>query len=261
MKFSANISLLYSELAFLGRFEAAAKDGFKAVEIQFPYDYPPELLKAKLDQHQLKCVLINVPAGDLMAGGLGLACRPEKRQDYQQALKQCLEYVEILEPECVNVLSGRCESQSEEEACFETLIDNLSLTQRALSPYAVTTTVEAINHYDMPHFFVSTFEQMRTLVEQCGTPSVKMQFDIYHMVKMGEAVAEQLAESITQIAHIQFADDVAREEPGTGNIDFDGLFRLIDQLGYSGWLGAEYRPSKDNTSETLGWFKQSSHSC
>lgn len=253
MKFTANLSLLYPEYAFLERFAAAASDGFQAVEIQFPYDTPAADIHRELDKHQLECVLINVPAGDLMTGGAGLACVSGQEQAFEDALQQCLEYVRVLKPQYVNVLAGRA-APEEREAALQVLQSNLMKASRLLGPEGVQVTLEAINTFDMPDFLITNFRDMQAVIDACPE-KIAMQFDIYHMARMGEPVAALLVDFGAAIGHIQFADVPGRHEPGTGELDFQSLWAAAEMSGYQGWYGAEYRPQGSSTSSGLGWLK------
>ncbi|MEK9713605.1 MAG: TIM barrel protein [Thalassolituus sp.] len=254
MKLTANLSLLYTEMHLSDRFAAAAADGFTAVEIQFPYELPAEVIRTQLNKHSLRCILINVPAGDLMTGGRGLACVPGKEAEFAAAVEQAAEYARLLKPECINVLAGRTGDDQPEE-CLQVLRNNLRQAADVLNPLGVTVTVEAINTFDMPGFLISDFQSMHALVSEFDPDSVRMQFDIYHMARMAEPVEQLIKEYGQKIGHIQFADVPGRHEPGTGDLDFLALFRAIRSSGYAGWSGAEYRPQGKSTSEGLAWMR------
>ncbi|MFC3681079.1 hydroxypyruvate isomerase family protein [Bacterioplanoides pacificum] len=252
MKLSANLSLLYPELPFLQRFAAARADGFRAVEIQFPYDTPIADIRRALDDHGLRCVLINVPAGDLMLGGEGLAAVPGKQAEYAAALVECLAYARALQVQCVNVLPGRCSDENQKVFYLDTFKKNLAKTAQSLAPFGITTTFEAINTRDMPGFLIAFSQQMFDIVRELNMPSVRAQYDVYHMAMMGEDVCDVITRYADQIGHIQFADTPQRGEPGTGMLDFKSIFRAIETSRYQGWVGAEYKPS-NKTSQTLEW--------
>lgn len=255
MKFCANLSLLYTEVPLIQRFAKAAADGFSAVEIQFPYDTPIVDLQRELIEHNLRCVLINVPAGDLMEGGEGLAAVPGRKGEFSAALVECMAYARALKVECVNVLSGRCLDENKRVFYLDTFYQNLIKTADTLMPFGITTTFEAINTRDMPGFLISTVEQMLATLEAVRHPSIKMQIDIYHMALMRQRLSGLFQEQVDKIGHVQFADIPCRGEPGTGNLDFPTIFKTIKNSGYKGWVAAEYKPTKP-TSETLGWFQK-----
>ena len=254
MKLTANLSLLYTELPMLERFAAAAADGFTAVEIQFPYETPANELRGALDDARLECVLINVPAGDLMTGGRGLACVPGREAEFETALNLCLDYVKVLKPRCVNVLAGRAAAH-EHETALKVLRGNVRKAVELLAPEGVQVTLEAINTFDMPEFLISSFAEMKRFTENAGV-DVRMQFDIYHMARMNEPVESLLTSYGVDIGHIQFADVPGRHEPGSGDLNFDRLFAAAEQSGYQGWYGAEYRPTTESTSAGLSWMKK-----
>ncbi|MDQ7089993.1 MAG: TIM barrel protein [Methylococcales bacterium] len=253
LKFSANLSLLFTELSFMDRFEAAKTCGFEAVEIQFPYELSAEAIQQQLEQHHLKLVLFNVDAGDLMLGGEGLAAVPEKKDDFKQAVKQAAHYAKILKPEMINVLAGRCFDDTKKSLYLETFKENLEYTLSILSPLGVNTVFEAINGYDMPHFIVDNSPQMRAIQLAINHPDLLMQYDIYHMHRMGETCAEMIRAYAPYMGHIQFADSPKRGQPDTGEINFKELFDAIEQSTYQHWLGAEYNPI-GTTQESLGWY-------
>lgn len=254
LRFSANLSLLFTELPLLERFAAARAAGFDAVEIQFPYEADIDSLRKALRKSDLELVLINVPAGDLMQGGDGLAGIPGREDAFRSAVEDARCYAEALGVSCINVLSGRQPHTEDLAPCLHTLAQNLRFAADAFQDIGVTTTFEAINTHDMPRFLISGVAQMQEMLEVVDHPALKMQFDIYHMARMGEDVAKELEDNIAQIGHIQFADIPGRGAPGSGTLPFVHLFNLIANLPYEGCCGAEYRPN-GLTTESLGWLK------
>ncbi len=254
-KFSANLSVLFTENSLLDRFQAAADTGFKAVEIQFPYTEKARDLRTAADEAGVEIVLINVPAGDLLEGGKGLAGIPGKEQEYQETLDQCLSYAEILEPRCINVLAGREEDSEKHHECHRTFVSNLRHTAESLDRLGITTVFEAVNIHDMPGFLVHNLREQIEVLEEVQHPDVMLQYDVYHMHRMGEHVCENIFEHAHIIGHIQFADAPGRGQPGTGEIDFDAVFKAIDDSSFNGWTGAEYNPVS-STHESLGWLEK-----
>lgn len=257
LQFSANLSMLFTEVPLIERFALARQYGFDAVEIQFPYELTPEQIQAELQQHQLKLILINVPAGDLMQGGDGLACVPSREQAFRQAVYEAAHYARTLNVPRVNVLAGRQPLDIDLLPCLHVLVANLRFTMDVMGGANIDVVLEAVNGIDMPRFLIQNIVQMQEILEAVNTPNIhhplKMQFDCYHMAMMGEDLFEGLSENIHQIGHIQFADCPNRHEPSTGNIDYKNVFSLIDALDYDGYCGAEYRPSK-STELTLDWM-------
>ncbi len=251
LNFSANLSLLFTERPLAERFAAARAAGFRAVEIQFPYELSVPQLKALLTGNDLRLVLINVPAGDLMEGGDGLACVPGREKAFREAVALALEYATALEVPTVNVLAGRQAAGVSEEDCYSTLQGNLHHAVTAFRKAGIRVVTEAINIFDMPRFLVHSLADMQQLCEQ--VPGLGMQFDCYHMARMGEDVATALTSNLPLIGHVQFADAPGRHEPGSGSLDFLKIFSGLEASSYNGWCGAEYRPSQ-RTESTLAWL-------
>lgn len=253
-KFCANLSLLFTEYPLIERFAYAKQLGFDAVEIQFPYELSIEQIQQQLTLHALELVLINVPAGDLMQGGNGLACVPHKEQAFRMAVLQALNYAHELDVNCVNVLAGRQPQDVDLLDCLRTLAANLRYAAEAFQSIGVTTTLEAINTFDMPRFLIKSVVDMQEMLEVVDHPTLKMQFDCYHMARMGEDIIDSLTQYIADIAHIQFADIPNRHQPLTGELDFNAIFSTIDALDYKGYCGAEYRPLGHSV-DSFGWFE------
>jgi hydroxypyruvate isomerase len=257
LKFSANLSMLFTEVPLIERFALARQHGFDAVEIQFPYELGIEQIQARLNQHRLKLILINIPAGDLMQGGDGLAGIPGREQMFRQAVYDAVEYAKALNVPNVNVLAGRQPIGVDLLPCLHVLATNLRFAMDVMAASNINVVFEAVNSIDMPRFLIQNIVQMQEMLEAVNTPNIqyplKMQFDCYHMAMMGEDLFSGLTENIDQIGHIQFADCPYRQEPGTGQLDYKNVFSLIDVLDYQGYCGAEYRPSTD-TGLTLDWM-------
>jgi hydroxypyruvate isomerase len=252
-RFSANLSLMFTELPLLERFSAARECGFLASEIQFPYETPPEHIKTQIDLAGLELVLINLPAGDFMNGGEGLAAVPSKRQEFIDAVKKTAEYADILCPKFINVLPGCCLENDCLEQYMETFISNLGHAADIFLSMGIKVVFEAVNTKDRPGFLIHNSKQLVQVMEALENSNVYMQYDIYHMHTMGEDCLAFFRQSMEKIGHIQFADSPGRHQPGTGEIDFDNIFKTIDACGYQGWLGAEYSPS-GATRDSLDWL-------
>ena len=251
MNIAANLSLLFSELPLVDRVLAAKQAGFDGVEIQFPYELPAIQLKEALARADLPLLLINLPAGDLMMGGAGLVAVPARQVEFDQALQQALTYAAMVRPCWVNVLPGRLLEGLTAEQAWACLRANLHSAAEAFAPLGIGVLCEAINPLDMPGFLVNTPEQLDTLLRQVNHPNLLAQFDLYHMARQSLDIAAGLKLLAGRIGHVQFADYPGRGEPGTGQLDFPALLSALRKTGYSGWLGAEYRPSG---SEHLTWL-------
>ena len=254
LRFSANLSMLFTEVPLLERFALARQAGFNAVEIQFPYDLDVLTLQNQLEQHQLKLVLINLPAGDLMQGGDGISGVPGREYAFRQALFEGLHYARVLNVPTINILAGRQPELSDLLPCLETLAGNLRYASREITACGITPVIEAINGTDMPRFLLQSVAQTQEMLEAVGNQALKMQYDCYHMAMMGEPVLAALQQNLAKIGHIQFADYPNRHQPSTGTLDFEAIFNEIAHSTYQGWTGAEYRPL-GSTTDSLAWFK------
>lgn len=253
LRFSANLSMLFTEVPLPERFQLAKRHGFEAVEVQFPFAIPAETLQDLLTKNNLKLVLFNVDADDLLQGGEGLASVPEKQAQFKTALAQAVGYAEILKPHAINILPGRCLNPERYNDYLDTFKHNLSLALAAFTPLGIKTVFEAINTLDMPGFIIHTEQHMLNMLQALPHPALLMQYDIYHMHKMRQNPLEFIQQHADKIGHIQFADNPGRGQPNTGQIDFAALFKGIATSAYTGWVGAEYRPN-GATEESLGWL-------
>ncbi|MDO9106602.1 MAG: TIM barrel protein [Methylovulum sp.] len=255
LKFTANLSLLFTEAALIDRFRAASRQGFNAVEIQFPYSLDTASISTALAANGLKLVMFNVGADDLLQGGEGLACVPEKRGQFRLAVAQAVAYAEVLKPVAINILPGRCLDSRRLPAYLDTFRENLCFAADAFAGLGVKTVFEAINTQDMPEFIIHSGQHMLDILAELNCPTLFMQYDCYHLLKMGENPLEFILRHADKIGHIQFADYPGRGQPGSGQVDFETLFLGIGQSAYTGWVGAEYKPV-GTTNDSLDWFHQ-----
>lgn len=254
MKIAANLSLLFSELPLVERVVAAAAAGFDGVEIQFPYELPAIRLKEALDAAGMPLRLINLPAGDLMNGGAGLAAVPARQAEFDAALQETLSYAAMVRPALVNVLPGRLAEGLEPEQAQTCLISNLRKTAEAFQLLGIGVVVEAINPLDMPGFLINTPEQLDALLEAVAHSNLAAQYDFYHMARQGLDVQAGLTLLAGRIGHVQFADYPGRGAPGSGQVQFVPLLLTLHETAYQGWLAAEYRPGEAGTQQSLGWL-------
>lgn len=252
-KFAANLSMLFTEEDFLDRFKAAADAGFKGVEYLFPYDYRPEQLIERLEANGLTQVLHNLPAGDWGAGERGIACHPDRVEEFREGVDMAIEYAKALSCKQVNCLAGIQPQGVSQDQARETLIDNLRFAADKLAAENILLIAEPINTRDIPGFFLNRTEQALALFDSVGSDNLKLQYDIYHMQIMEGDLAPTIEKHLARIAHVQLADNPGRHEPGTGEINYPFLFAHLDRLGYDGWIGCEYKP-KTTTREGLGWL-------
>lgn len=252
-RFAANISLLFTEHAFLDRFEQAATAGFAAVEIQFPYAHPKAAIAERLARHGLHCVLHNLPPGDWEAGERGIAILPERRSEFRDGVARAIDHAGALGCRQLNCLAGLVPEGADRAQLHATFVENLAYAAAELERAGIRLLIEAINTRDMPGFFLAGTAQALDLIAAVGSANLFVQYDAYHMHVMGEDVQAMIAAHRDRIAHVQIADDPGRHEPGTGRIDCPGLFDQLDRIGFPGWVGAEYRPAA-RTADGLGWF-------
>jgi hydroxypyruvate isomerase len=254
-RFAANLTMLFNEVPFLDRFERAAKAGFEAVEFLFPYAYPAADIRARLADNGLKLVLHNLPAGDWDAGERGIACLPERRDEFRRGVGRALEYATALGAPQLNCLAGKAPAHAADATLRTTLVDNLRFAAAELGAAGLKLLVEPINHYDIPGFYLNRSTQALAILDEVGAGNAFLQYDIYHMQRTEGELAATLQRHLARIAHIQIADNPGRNEPGTGEINYPFLFRHLDRIGYHGWVGCEYKPAAA-TEAGLDWRKR-----
>ena len=255
MKIAANLSMLFTELPLAERIMAARVAGFDGVEIQFPYELPAIRLKELLERAGLPLVLTNLPAGDFMQGGAGLAAVPSRQAEFDAALQEGLTYAAMARPMCVNVLPGRLAEGVTREQALETLADNLRKSAEAFALLGIRVVCEAINPLDIPGFLINTPTHLQALLERVDHPNCQAQLDLYHMARQGLDTAAGIRLLGSRIGHVQFADCPGRGAPGTGSMAFGPLLEALRAVGYAGWLAAEYRSDSPDTSTSLGWLE------
>lgn len=253
-KFSANLTFLYNELPFLDRFAAARRSGFKGVEFMSPYEQAKGDLIARLRDNGLTQVLHNLPAGDWGAGERGIAIFPDRVEEFRRSVAQAIDYATALGCGQVNCLAGLAPAGADENLLRKTLVDNLAFAARELGKEKIKLLIEPINTRDMPGFFLTHTAQASRLIDEVGSDNLFIQYDIYHMQIMEGDLARTIEANLPRIAHIQLADNPGRHEPGTGEINYPFLFGHLDRIGYSGWVGCEYKPLT-NTVAGLDWLR------
>ena len=253
-KFSANISMLFTEVDFLDRFEKAALAGFKAVEYQFPYAWEAEQLAEKAATYGLQTVLHNFPPGDWDAGERGLALLPGRQEEFKKSVRLALHYAKTTACPCLNCLAGLKREDISEADIRQTLVANLRFAADALGRENIRLLVEPLNARDVPGFYLNRSAPALALMKEVDHPNIWLQYDIYHMQIMEGNLMQTIQKNLPRIAHIQLADNPGRHEPGTGEINFANLLAFIDHAGYGGWIGCEYKPA-GRTEDGLGWLK------
>lgn len=258
-RLAANLTLLYTEHAFEDRFAAAAADGFSAVECQFPYDWPADRLALRLQAAGLQQVLINAPAGDWAGGERGLAAQPGGEARFRASIPQAIDYALALNCPRIHVLAGLLPANAtpqDVDRCWHTYRDNLAWAAQQAQAHGLSLCIEPLNTRDTPGYLLHHQAQAHALVQAIGAPNLQVQLDIYHCQLMEGNLTTQLREGLTsgRIGHIQIAGVPDRHEPDTGEVNLPYLMALMDELGYAGWVGCEYRP-RAGTSAGLGGLR------
>lgn len=264
-RFAANLSMLYPELSFLDRFDAAAKDGFEGVEYLFPYDFPAAEILARLKANGLQQVLFNAPPGHWEAGERGLACLPGRENEFRDGIARALDYAAALDCPRVHVMAGLMPSGLSRETLEATYIDNLRWAAGEARKTGHDLLIEPINTRDMPGFFLNRQNHAHAIVAAVGAPNLKVQMDLYHCQIVEGDVAMKVREYLPtgRVGHLQIAGVPARHEPDMGELHHPYLFEVIDEVsaacGWDGWVGCEYRPARgavpNGTSDGLGWLR------
>jgi hydroxypyruvate isomerase len=245
--------MMFNEVPFAARFAAAAAAGFSAVECLFPYELPSQGIAAELEQHGLQNVLFNLPAGNWAAGERGLTCLPGREEEFRAGLNRALEYAQQLGTARLHAMAGVVPTDLQDKARC-TYIENLKFAANELAKRGMTLLIEAINTRDIPGFFLSTQRQALAVLEEVAAENVRLQIDLYHMQIMEGDLSMNLRHYLPFCGHIQIAGVPRRAEPDEGEINYSYLFELLDELGYSGWVGCEYRPTRTTTGG-LAWFQ------
>ena len=251
-RFAANLSFLFTDLPFLDRFEAAARAGFKGVEFMFPYAVPAAEIKSRLDATGLSQVLFNLPPGDWAKGERGIGCHPGRSKEFQDGVAKAIDYAGALGCTRVNCLAGIRPRNVEPNDARETYIKNLQYAAPRLKDAGIKLLIEPVNTRDIPGFFLNYTKQALDIIKAVGSDNLFLHLDCYHMQMLEGHLAETIREHIHLVRHFQIAGVPGRHEPDVGEINYPYLFDLIDELGYSGWVGCEYRPRGD-TREGLKW--------
>jgi hydroxypyruvate isomerase len=257
-RFAANLTMMYTEHAFIDRFAAAAQDGFKGVEFLFPYDFPAEVLRQQLADNGLQQALFNAPPGDWAAGERGIASLPGREDEFRRSIDTALGYARVLGNTKLHVMAGLIRPEQDKARHRAVYLDNLAYAARVAAAQGVTVVIEPINTRDIPGFFLNRQDDAQAICAEVGADNLQVQFDLYHCQIMEGDLAVKLRRDMVRphggIGHIQIAGVPERHEPDLGEINYPYLFALIDSLGYQGWMGCEYRP-RAGTSAGLGWLK------
>jgi 2-dehydrotetronate isomerase len=253
-KFAANLTMMFNEVPFLERFEAAARAGFDAVEFLFPYEHPAQEIADRLQACRLQNVLFNMPPGDWAAGERGIASLPGREAEFRAGVARALEYAKALGTPRLHVMAGLLPEGADRARHRAVFVANLRYACDEAARQGITILMEPINTRDIPGYFLNTQADAHALREEVGADNLKVQMDFYHVQIVEGDIAMKLRRYLPHIGHIQIAGVPERNEPDTGEINYPYLFKLIDSLGYDGWLGCEYRPAR-GTVDGLGWLQ------
>ena len=251
LNLSANISLLFTENSFLERFGKASENNFQAVEFQFPYEFSPEIIKEKLEKFNLDLSIFNSLPGNFKNGDRGLACLPKRREEFQRTIIQSIEYAKIIKCKKIHIMSG-IQGSKNDLTYRDTYIENLQWACDKFSEEDLTVLIEPINSRNIPDYFLSSTDMAIKIIELTAKKNIKLLFDIYHHQIISGDVTKYLKNIYSYIGHIQIAGIPDRNEPDISEIDYKFIFKIINDLGYKGWIGCEYNPIQDTLSG-LSW--------
>ena len=254
VRFAANLSTLFTEVPFLDRFARARAAGFERVEFQLPYDFPAERVAAAARDAGLGVELFNLPIGDGAKGDRGIANDPRRQGEFREGVARALEYAAALEVKKINCLVGLHRHDTPDDEQWASVRENLAYAAGRLEEAGVRLLVEPLNPFDMPGFLLIGPSAGFALVEEIGHPNIAVQYDLYHAQRTEGNLVDTITRRLDGIGHLQIADSPARNEPGTGEINWPIVFEQIDTAGYDGWIGVEYVPSEQDTERSLGWM-------
>lgn len=233
---------MFNEYDVLDRFDAAAKAGFKAIEMQSPYGFKPEQIQERLDRNDLEYVLINLPVEDPDTGQRNVTINPLRKDLFKEYVSEGVTYAEAFGCVGINSGIGPAPEGVDFQEIRETLVDNLQYAAPRFAEVGTKVFIEAINTRDQPGFFVNKTDTARDVIEDAGIPNLGIQYDFYHMQIMEGDLIRTFEANLDLIGHVQIADTPGRHEPGTGEINYPFIFDFLDRVGYHGWVGAEYYP-------------------
>jgi 2-dehydrotetronate isomerase len=253
--FAANLTMMYTEHAFLDRFAAASKDGFKAVEFLFPYEFAAKDIEQRLKDNNLKQALFNAPPGDWSKGERGIASIPGREEEFKQSVAKGLEYAAVLGNKTLHVMAGLIAENQPRQTHRETYLKNLDYAAKEAQKAGITIVIEPINTRDIPGFFLNRQDEAQQICKEVNAPNLRVQFDIYHCQIVEGDIAMKLKRDMKGIGHIQIAGVPERHEPNIGELNYPYLLELIDSLGYDGYIGCEYKPKAGTSEGVNSWLK------
>ncbi|NEX63534.1 2-oxo-tetronate isomerase [Noviherbaspirillum galbum] len=253
-KFAANLTMMFNEVPFLERFEAAASAGFGAVEFLFPYEHSAETIAGLLGRHGLRNVLFNMPPGDWAAGERGMACLPGREEEFRAGVAKAIHYALACGTPNLHMMAGLLPANADRAHHRAVYVDNLRHACEEAAKHGINVLIEPINTRDIPGYFLNLQSEAHAIREEVGSPNLKVQMDFYHVQIVEGDIAMKLKRYLPHVGHIQIAGVPDRNEPDVGEVNYPYLFDLLDSIGYGGWIGCEYRPAQ-GTVEGLGWLQ------
>ena len=253
-KFAANLSMMFNEVPFPERFAAAAKAGFKGVEFLFPYDYTPAEVAGWLKENKLENALFNLPPGDFAAGERGIASLPGREQEFRDGVAKAIDYALALGTPKVHCMAGLFPAGADRGKHRAVYVENVRYAAQELAKHGRMLVIEPINPRDIPGYFINTQAEGHAICKEIGLPNLKVQMDFYHCQIVEGDLTMTFKNNFVGIGHVQIASVPTRNEPDQGEINYRHIFKLLDEMGYDGWVGCEYRP-RGRTEEGLGWLE------
>ena len=254
-KFAANLSMMFNEVPFPERFAAAAKAGFKGVEFLFPYDYTPAEVAGWLKENKLENALFNLPPGDFAAGERGIASLPGREQEFRDGVAKAIEYALALGTPKVHCMAGLFPAGADRAKHRAVYVENVRYAAQELAKHGRMLVIEPINPRDIPGYFINTQAEGHAICKEIGLPNLKVQMDFYHCQIVEGDLTMTFKNNFAGIGHVQIASVPARNEPDEGEVNYRHIFKLLDEMGYDGFVGCEYRP-RGRTEDGLGWFRE-----
>ena len=249
-RFAANLGYLFTERPLIERIDAAARCGFKAIELQFPYDVPPLDVKRAIERNSLTILGINTPTGE-RPGEFGLAAVPGREKDFETLFLRALDYISAIDGTAVHCLAGHV-PPDQRPAAERVFLSNLARAADRAADKSIGLLIEPVNARDRPNYFLNHVEHAADIIAKLALPNMRMQFDFYHAQIVGGDLITRFEKNLPVIGHLQCAGVPVRCEPDAGEVSYPAVFDAVDRLGWTGWIGAEYRP-RGRTEAGLGW--------
>jgi hydroxypyruvate isomerase len=254
-RFAANLSMLFNEYPFIERFDRAALAGFEAIEFMFPYAEDIPAVRDALTRNNLAMALFNLPPGDWAAGERGIASDPRRIEEFRESLKRALEIAVLLDAEKLNCLAGLRINEIAPDVQLGTYKENLAYAADRALTAGIKLVFEPLNPFDNRGFFLDRASVAFEIARELNHPNLGVQYDVYHAQRTEGNLADTIKQNCTRIGHVQIADSPYRHEPGTGEINYPYVLATLDEAGYVGWVGLEYRPLQ-GTEYSLRWLRE-----